>query len=106
MNQLYFKREIHRKVHEDDESSRADSPDRQVKWTKLASGVPSVKCQKKHRHANFCSKAKETDLSLLQSRAFKYLMLQKPMDEPTGFEPGALYRASFFPRAKLPTELL
>ena len=53
-----------------------------------------------------CSKHKETDLSLLQSKAFKYLMLQKPVDEPTGFEPDKLCRASFFPRAKLPTELL
>ena len=49
---------------------------------------------------------KETDLSLLQSQAFKYLMLQKPVDEPTGFEQDKICRASFFPRAKLPTELI
>ena len=33
-------------------------------------------------------------------------MLQKPVDEPTGFEADKLCRASFFPRAKLPGELL
>ena len=33
-------------------------------------------------------------------------MLQKPRDEPTGFEPDKLCRASFFPRAALPAELL
>lgn len=34
------------------------------------------------------------------------MMLQKPVDEPTGFEMDKLCRASFFPRAKLPGELL
>ena len=33
-------------------------------------------------------------------------MLQKPIDEPTGFECNKICRASFFPRAKLPGELL
>ena len=33
-------------------------------------------------------------------------MLQKPVDEPTGFDTDKLCRASFFPRAKLPQELL
>ena len=51
-------------------------------------------------------KSKETDLSLLQSQAFKYLMLQKPVDEPTGFEKNRICRASFLPRAKLPKELV
>jgi len=51
-------------------------------------------------------KSKETDLALLQSQAFKYLMLQKPIDEPTGFEQNKICRASFYPRAKLPKELI
>ena len=51
-------------------------------------------------------KSKETDLSLLQSQAFKYLMLQKPVDEPTGFDKDRICRASFLPRAKLPKELV
>ena len=51
-------------------------------------------------------KTQETDLSLLQSKAFKYLMLQKPIFEPTGFDKDQICRASFFPRAKMPAELL
>ena len=32
-------------------------------------------------------------------------MLQKPIDEPTGFDKDKLCRASFFPRAPVPAEL-
>ena len=51
-------------------------------------------------------KTKETDICAIQSKAFRYMMLQKPIDEPTGFEVDKICRASFFPRAKLPEELL
>lgn len=110
VNQLYHEQEIHRRVEDGDDGSKMSttvSPShKQNFWRNLASGVVSNKCQRRHRHALQCSKTKETDLSLLQSKAFKYMMLQKPADEPTGFERGKLCRASFFPRAKLPAELL
>ena len=81
--------------------------ERQTYWQDLSRGVASDHCRKKHRHhAKNCLKSQETDLSLLKSKAFKYLMLQKPAYEPTGFESDKICRASFFPRAKLPNELL
>lgn len=48
----------------------------------------------------------ETDIASLQTRAFKHMMLEKPIDEPTGFDINKRCRASFFPKARLPTELL
>ena len=38
--------------------------------------------------------------------SFKYMMLQKPIDVPTGFDVNKRCRASFFPKARLPAELL
>lgn len=51
----------------------ADSPEKTTLWDNLARGLPSRK--RLSKHAAGCVKTQETDLSLLQSKAFKYLML-------------------------------
>jgi len=58
-----------------------------------------------HIHAKNSSKVQEIDLAVVQSKAFRYLVLEKPAYEPTGFKDGALWRSSFFPRAQIPDEL-
>ena len=45
------------------------------------------------------------DLALVQSKAFRYLVLEKPENEPTGFVKDVPWRPSFFPRCVLPDEL-
>ena len=63
------------------------------------------KCLQEHSHARHSIKSKEMDLALVQSKAFRYLVLEKPEHEPTGFVEGAAWRPSFFPRSVLPDEL-
>lgn len=81
VNQLYHQKEIHRRVNHDEkekneeQQTQTQTPTRQAFFENLAFGQASQICQKKHKHAAQCAKVKETDLSLLQSKAFKYLML-------------------------------
>lgn len=75
-------------------------------WLEHMSGLPSQKCRLQHKHTRRCYKMSETDIATLQTKAFKYMMLQKPIDEPTGFDLNRRCRASFFPKARLPAELL
>jgi hypothetical protein len=63
------------------------------------------KCLQEHNHARNSHKNKEMDLALIQSKAFRYLVLEKPENEPTGFVDGVPWRPSFFPRCVLPEEL-
>ena len=35
-------------------------------------------CQRSHNHSKTCSKVKDKDLADLQSKAFKFMILQKP----------------------------
>ena len=83
----------------------SQSPQRKDYWDDLANRVASEKCAKTHRHVSHFMKTKENDLAALQSDAFRHLVLQKPIDEPTGFDMTKICRASFKPRAPVPKEL-
>jgi len=63
------------------------------------------KCLQEHSHARNSVKSKEMDLALVQSKAFRYMVLEKPEYEPTGFVEGSSWRPSFFPRSVVPDEL-
>ena len=71
-------------------------------------GDHSRNCAERHAHSRACSKNRNLDLAELQSKAFKYLILQKPrIGSMAATLPGngANYRASFFPNDIMPEEL-
>jgi len=65
------------------------------------------KCQRLHNHSKTCSKVKDIDLADLQSKAFKFMILQKPKvsKQATHLSGGKAYQASFLPDNKMPDEL-
>ena len=65
-------------------------------------------CQKLHKHSLTGPKVKDIDLAELQSKAFKFMILQKPKVSVLKAAPGAgakPYQASFLPDNKMPEEL-
>ena len=54
-------------------------------------------CQRSHNHSKTCSKVKDIDLADLQSKAFKFMILQKPKvsKQTTHLGVGKPYQASF-----------
>ena len=104
VNQLY-------KDHEpgQDEANKQKDPSKKksrINWDSHAKGEGNRKGKHDNDRRKVRRNDEETDLAILQSKAFKHLLLQKPFDEPTGFDSDRICRASFYPRSKLPYELM
>lgn len=68
-------------------------------------------CRENHLHGRTCTKNKLIDIAELQSKAFKYLILQKPKESKPivpkrlQVEDKRKCEASFFPAHRMPREL-
>lgn len=69
-------------------------------------GNHQERCKTAHMHSKNCSKEREFDLADLQTKAFKYMVLQQPKEtQQKSLLNKKICQASFLPNTGIPKEL-